>query len=329
MDSISEDSPLLRIILVADHIEQLCCKSPLLICCSCFFIACYIKFGFWADLWTVIGFGCWFQRAVVVEWMRTFSSSQLAALSILIFLSTVFIYGSRWRDSTHSKAVVNGRLATDLESQLELAFRRYLQHLVRHSPNPLIVDYIPSGIMQRTEERFLSPSASGILEAIPHTKIKVAKPSFYTRFVYYAHDIEAMFSEMAESHTVSVEPPDVLLKIFLKKPAPSLHTSNVLDFIYFQIIRRLRRRPANGNENLSAKTVIDIRNFRISAMDAYVLEQDDLTLKRNYRSTVIRLFLADRVTNGSTRIILMLEGLGRMTISWTLAGILFREVSPG
>ncbi|KAF7545704.1 hypothetical protein G7Z17_g8968 [Cylindrodendrum hubeiense] len=227
-----------------------------------------------------------------------------------------------------------GRLADSTEKQLEEVFREYLHYLVDKSPSPIIVKYIPSGIPGPAEETFCSPSSIEVPKTAEHVEIKILTPVFYSRFVHYAHDFEAMFSELAESCTVWVDRPELLPKIFLKKAAPPLQASSIVDFTCFQLVKNLRRRPEKIGRPLTSAattsptthTAVDIRDFRISSMDAFVLGQDDVRLKRGYRSAVARLFIADRIAFGSIELLGLMEVVGRAGASWILASIINQTI---
>ncbi|KAK7397848.1 hypothetical protein QQX98_012782 [Neonectria punicea] len=223
-----------------------------------------------------------------------------------------------------------GRAADSAEKQLEEVFRKYLQHLVEQSPSSMFVKYIPSGIAGPAEETFHSPSSITTPKNAEHMEIKILTPVFYSRFVHYAHDFEAMFSELVESCTVWVDKPELLPKIFLKKAAPPLHASNLVDFLCFLLMKNLRHRPEKIQRPLTSAatasptthTAVDIRDFRMSSMDAFVLEQDDVRLKRAYRLAVTRLFIADRVAFGSIELLGLMGFIARAGASWVLVSLI-------
>lgn len=93
-----------------------------------------------------------------------------------------------------------GRLADNTEAKLELIFRQYLRYLVEQSTSPLSVTYVPSGLLESSEETFTSPGAAVHPEQTDYLKIKILTPVFYPRFVHYAHDFEAISCELAEMH---------------------------------------------------------------------------------------------------------------------------------
>ncbi|KAL7918802.1 hypothetical protein ACQKWADRAFT_230367 [Trichoderma austrokoningii] len=216
-----------------------------------------------------------------------------------------------------------GRLADDTERRLELVFRQYLRFLVEQSPNPLNVTYVPSGIHENGQESFTSSKTP---EQAQHLKISILTPAFYTRFVHFAHDFEGMFSELAENHTIWVDKPELLPKLFLKQQPPPLHVSNFLDFVCFKLIQKLRRRPArivrpmtSADKATPTMNAKDVRSFRISPMDAFVLAHASKETRRLYRSLLIRIFVADRVFLGMTEVVYALELIGRFGMAWWLA----------
>ncbi|KAF5010018.1 hypothetical protein FDECE_3797 [Fusarium decemcellulare] len=226
-----------------------------------------------------------------------------------------------------------GRLADKTERVLEYVFRRYIRHLVQQSPNPIIVKYVPCGIAEATEEMFSSPSATESPKTAHCVEIKVLTPVFYSRFVHYAHDFEAVFSELAESCTLWVDRPELLPKVFLKKASPPLHASSLVDFMCFQLIKNLRSRPGKIERPLTSADVaspssqgLDIRDFRMSSMDAFVLRQDDLTLKKTYREAVVGLFVADYIAFGNTDLLGMMKLFTRVGASWVLASLIDQAI---
>ncbi|KAK3945850.1 hypothetical protein QBC46DRAFT_61854 [Diplogelasinospora grovesii] len=224
-----------------------------------------------------------------------------------------------------------GRNADATERQLEPFFRRYLRYLVEQSTAPIAVKYIPSGISQEgAQEVMLSPSAAkakdsgGFESAVEELEFKVLTPVFYSRFVHYAHDLEALFCELNESCTIWVSRPDLLPKLVIKQPSPTLESSNYGEFVYFKLIQNLRVRPERIERPLTSSavpteklaTTVDIRGFRISSMDGYVLAHETPKARKIYGICVLKLFLADQIAFGSVP---LLEAQ-RLIIAWLLSG---------
>ncbi|KAL6700717.1 hypothetical protein J3F84DRAFT_344231 [Trichoderma pleuroticola] len=148
---------------------------------------------------------------------------------------------------------------------------------------------------------------------------------FYSRVVHYAHDFEAIFCELAESCTIWVDQPETLPKIFLKKQSPTLHVPSLMDYLYFKTIQRLRRRPARITRPMTSAgsvgpttTPEDVRGFRISPMDAFVLQYSSRETRASYRSLLARMFVADRVFFGIPAIIDALLLSGVFGVAWWL-----------
>ncbi|KJZ79555.1 hypothetical protein HIM_01024 [Hirsutella minnesotensis 3608] len=221
-----------------------------------------------------------------------------------------------------------GRLADDIEKDLEDVFRRYLQHLVLQSPKSLSVRYVASGIPDLTAEIYKSRAGQG-QDAPEQVEIKILTPIFYSRLVHYAHDFEAIFSELTENGTLWVDKPHMLPDIFLRKAPTTLHTSNVTDFACFKLIQKLRRRPAPisqepvtsaGSADETTRAV-DVRGFRMSPLDAFVLAQMDKQLKARYRAAVLRLFTADHLLMGYTELLGAIEFVGRAALALVCVSI--------
>ncbi|PSR87328.1 hypothetical protein BD289DRAFT_388706 [Coniella lustricola] len=227
-----------------------------------------------------------------------------------------------------------GRHADGAERALEMMFRKYLRYLTEQCQAAIAVKYIPSGISSSEADLMLSPLATAGAGDTQEIEFKVLTPAFYTRFVFYAHDLEALFSEMQESCTTWISRPDLLPKLLFKKPTPPTEAQGPLDYIFFEAIRRLRRRPeaivrpltsshvptpSSGKDTKPTTSVVDIREFRISSMDAFILSETEPQLRRQYRSLVLRLFIADRLAFGSLLFVDAVFALFKTWLAWTLA----------
>ncbi|KAM7198041.1 Protein of unknown function (DUF1365) domain containing protein [Rhypophila sp. PSN 637] len=226
-----------------------------------------------------------------------------------------------------------GRNADASERILEPIFRRYLQYLVEQSSYPLALKYIPGGIPD-TSSLFLSPSAKSGDQDVETLELRVLTPVFYSRFVHYAHDLESFFSELQESSTIWMSRPELLPKFVLKTPPPALTLSSISDFIYFKAIQKLRKRPGqivrpltSNQVQESASTIRDIRDFRISSMDGYVLAREAPQAKAEYRSCVLKLFLADRVALGLMPLLELQLFALKVYLAWSLAPALANPLS--
>lgn len=226
-----------------------------------------------------------------------------------------------------------GRHATAAEEALEAAFRSYLRFLVGQCQRPLSVKYVSSGIRNRLSEVLFSPSCSEDPKATQTLELKVLTPVFYSRFVHYAHDFEAIFTEMADNGTIWTDKPHLLPEIFLKKRSAPLHAATATDCMYFKGIQQLRRRPSqlprvstSADPPATSPAVVDIRDFRISSMDAYILGHADPKMKASYRSTLLRLFAADIYFMGSPEVLGIALLVFRSGLAWVSATTLSRAM---
>lgn len=224
-----------------------------------------------------------------------------------------------------------GRNAVSAERTMEVAFRRYLRSLVEQCQAPIALTYVPSGTSDSAKESMLSPSAKAKQDdGIEEIEFKALTPEFYTRFAFYAHDLEALFSELRESCTIWVSRPDLLPKLLFRKPTAALEVRSPMDYLYFGAIRYLRRRPERIMRPLTSSqppprssthtVAVDIRDFRNSPMDAFMLRQEDAKMRKRYRSIVLKLFVAERFALGR---LLLVEAVLIMLQTWLAWRIAF------
>ncbi|CAK7240079.1 MAG: hypothetical protein STHCBS139747_001516 [Sporothrix thermara] len=265
-----------------------------------------------------------------------------------------------------------GRLADATEKQLEAVFRLYLRHLVANVADgtgggqPVAVRYIPCGVPEAQPELMLSPAAQMQVDQVTsdsssandkgdltakigpavtgEIEFRVLTPLFYTRFVHYAHDVEALFCELRESGTVSITPqaaPTLFAQRILskEKPPPPLQVTSPVDYIMFKAIQKLRRRPEPIQNSTTWPTnrssapepssstppsiTKDLRRFRPSAMDGLVLslgsDGEHQRLRQSYRAAVLSLFIADHVAYGSVQLLQLEWFVLRVTLAWLVA----------
>lgn len=217
-----------------------------------------------------------------------------------------------------------GRNAKSAERTMEVVFRRYLRSLVEQCQAPIALTYVPSGTSDSAKELMLSPCAKAKQDdSIEKVEFKALTPEFYTRFAFYAHDLEALFSELRESCTIWVSRPDLLPKLLFRKPTAALEVRGPMDYLYFGAIRYLRRRPERIMRPLTSSqppprssthtVAVDIRDFRNSPMDAFMLRQEDAKMRKRYRSLVLKLLVAERFALGG---LLLVEAVLIMLQTW-------------
>ncbi|TRX95751.1 hypothetical protein FHL15_003305 [Xylaria flabelliformis] len=212
----------------------------------------------------------------------------------------------------------------EAERGLELVFRNYLRYLVKHSSLSLRVRYVPASVLNTVDEEMLSTAAEGKPDSARHLELRILTPKFYLRFVYYAHDFEAMFCEFSENRTIWLSEPALLPKLVLKKPSPLLSTASYLDYAYFTAIRKLRKvprkieRPLASGQIGTAQALKDIRGFRLSSMDGYVLAHEEDKTRYLYRHLVLKLFIADRIAWGRIDVLSLVALCLRMLLAWII-----------
>jgi hypothetical protein len=222
-----------------------------------------------------------------------------------------------------------GRHADATEQALEAYFRKYLRYLVESSTSALLVNYKAAGLKESSNETFMSDLAQSDSSAAKTLELKVLTPVFYSRFVYYAHDLEAFCSELTESETIWLSDAALLPQLLLKKPLPLQSITNWVNYGCFKAIQGLRHRPTPIENPMRSVDVVndngcekksDIRAFRLSAMDGYVLTKCAYEEQAGYRSQVLRLFMGDLVAFGNAKILQAEIFILKCLYAWVLAG---------
>lgn len=226
-----------------------------------------------------------------------------------------------------------GRRADPVESALEGVFRKYLQYLVRQSPRSVSVRYVPSGMPSLAAEVFTSSTTTDGPGAAEHVEIKILTPLFYSRFAHCTHGYEAMLSELTQSRTVWVDKPYMLPAIFIKRASSPLHKPRWVDIICFRLIQSLRRRPKRIQTSTTsadcgqpAARDVDVGDFHMSSMDAFVVGLEDGDVTASYRSVMLRLVLADLLLMGQTGLVRTVELAARVGLAWTVASLVMNKM---
>jgi hypothetical protein len=223
-----------------------------------------------------------------------------------------------------------GRHADATEQALETFFRNYLRYLVESATLPLIVNYKAAGLSECSEETIVSDSTHDDPSTAKILDFRVLTPVFYSRFVYYAHDLEALCSELTESETIWVSDPSLLPRLVLKKPQPTQSITSWTNYACFRVIQKLRQRPSpieNPRRSIDAAKddaakQSDIRTFRPSAMDCYVLSRCIYDEQKSYRSQLLKLFISDLIAFGNVDVLKVELFMLKCLFGWALAGSL-------
>lgn len=335
MDGVDEDSLVGQLLSIWDFVEERTIRSGSVSLLGVLLAPLLLLYRWWLDVLAIVSLTAWWGLGQTVNtldhgWER-WGPAALAAIGVA--LVTVLLWQLQ-SQSTVLKASPSAlvqtssgrksRPANGLEKTLERAFHSYLEHLVKSSRKPVTVVYYPSGT---DAPKSILRTRDGVQNDVREDEkatvtLKVLTPDFYTRFVHYAHDSEAIFSEMTDSRTVQVDHAELLPDIFLKKASPPLRASGLIDSLAFETLRRLRRLPRDlspdtTKHNVPQTSRSDIRGFRISSMDAYIIQHADDALREDYRSAILKLFIADRLFGGSL-VNMEITLLVVRTISWWL-----------
>ena len=177
--------------------------------------------------------------------------------------------------------------------------------------------YISAGVNSQREEIFYSKSIATVPEKFTPDvlQFKVLTPLFYSSVVRFAHISEFIYSEEFrhddKQRTFWTSDPQKLLKILGEKQIPepnrsSPHSSNWMSQVHWATLRLLRRSPQysipkedlQSLESLDASAYHDIRSFRLSALDQFVLSSCKRSQAEEYRIAVNTLLLSDYVAFG-------------------------------
>lgn len=210
------------------------------------------------------------------------------------------------------------RHATQSEKLIERFFFEYLQHVVKNTPHSIAVTYRPApGTGTHSKAVIRSPSAGD--QAGLECDFDVLSPAFYSRFVHYAHTLEALDREFLctdmKNRTISITKADALAKLFTPNRSASQTTQGSiparderLTRALWKLLQWLRCEAAeqayptatvDGKyQNMTAK---DIRRLPLSELDGFVLRHSGQAYV--YRRQVTALFLAQRYAFGFVGIV--------------------------
>jgi hypothetical protein len=202
-----------------------------------------------------------------------------------------------------------------LISALEKVFVSYLYHLVHRSGVQFNIT-LHTGIPHRPIESIASTHIQGRKINPKIFEIKVLNPSFYTRFVHYAHvseafDRECLFTD-EKSRTLVVSHPEFLPLLLSNAKSDTEEMDGELERSCFAkkrwcLLRQLRCPPAepaySGIQSVSNVRVSDIRAQPLSDLDNFMLKPYSCTGAGSYRRKVTKVFLAKRFTFGFVEVI--------------------------
>ncbi|KAF2787908.1 hypothetical protein K505DRAFT_315881 [Melanomma pulvis-pyrius CBS 109.77] len=222
-----------------------------------------------------------------------------------------------------------GRMPTLAEIALSKFFRSYLYQLVNESPDQFNIT-LHTAIPDHPKEFIASTYIQG-REINPKIfEIRVLNPSFYTRFVHYAHtseafDRECLFTDQ-RNRTIEISHPEFLpLLLPHSKPPRSDDLAwdvkrRYLNKMRWALLRYLRCPPSEPAypETCTSPNVdvSDIRFRPFSDMDTFIQAPYSFFIAGSYRKIVTKVFLAQRFAFGFVEVIDVVDILLRICLCY-------------
>jgi hypothetical protein len=183
MDGLFEDLSLLSLstVIAADFVDRLS-ENRLFTFLTATVVLVYFSLGSKLDVGLTLGFVAWKFNSLIASLLRSIGLQQLGFVTAIVLGTFIIGYHAlRWRSphKSGSLSVSIGRPVNKTERVLEGAFRQYLKHLVEKSPTRLVVRYIPSGIVEASDEVLLSQT-TGSSEPANEIEIKILLPVLFT-----------------------------------------------------------------------------------------------------------------------------------------------------
>ncbi|KAH7093756.1 hypothetical protein FB567DRAFT_180333 [Paraphoma chrysanthemicola] len=220
-----------------------------------------------------------------------------------------------------------GRAPTSTEIELYKAFSDYLSAVVHSSSEPFYVSFDPA-IPGEQVQKIETPQTPIHTRGVRRLEIRILTPAFYSRFVHYAHTSEAFDRESIftdeKNRTVWISRPELLPILFQRPCSPTMDPSSntqrtYLDKIRWNILRRLRCAPVEPAYSVSTPSkaeymLEDVRSLPFSELDLHARNTFGAEFAANYRRTVTKLFMAQRIGLGFAEAIGLLDILIRLVL---------------
>jgi hypothetical protein len=255
-----------------------------------------------------------------------------------------------------------GRTHTSSEATMEAFFLAYISYLVDSASSPLRVTYTPASGLGTT---IVLTSKDIAQDQEPKKlTLRVLTPAFYTRFAHYAHTTEAFDREglhtTPQNQTLVIENAEHLpILLGSRVPSSTLESAELskLDQYRWHLLQRLRSPPpASAYPDTHTKlhdlaSVSDIRRLPLAPLDKFILSDfvndekyatvtttqlskhdsttfarpSSISLRDVYRSTVMKIFIADTYLFGFEGLI----GVGDLIVRILLVVVWFRGFAGG
>lgn len=220
-----------------------------------------------------------------------------------------------------------GRLPTPSEIILHNVFQAYLHQLVHQTPELFCIIF-KSGLPDISPQTITTARPSTSDRPIRNLELRVLTPSFYSRFVHYAYTSEAIDRECVftdeKNRTMWLCHPQLLSLLLSTKSSPRSEPEQPvlrsrLDNLRWHFLQKLRCPPPPAASAPSLLTlrrfhVSDIRVSPLSELDCFVRSVHGSAYSAEYRRTVTKLFLAQRLALGCVEAVEVADLLVRVVL---------------
>ncbi|MCJ1402915.1 hypothetical protein MMC11_006136 [Xylographa trunciseda] len=232
-----------------------------------------------------------------------------------------------------------GRTETAREKTIEDCFRRFLMNRVELSSMKMPLKYISAGTDSRREEIFYPISIPTVPERFTPDglQFKILTPLFYSSVVRFAHIAEFIYSEELlhdeKKRTFWTSDPQKLLQLLSEEQTMDSNTTNLspnswMSRTKWATLRHLRRSPQysnpkevlQGSEPRKGSAYRDIRSFRLSALDQFVLSNCKRSQAEKYRIAVSALLFSDSFAFGVPELIDAFDLCFRLLLCYVFVG---------
>lgn len=222
-----------------------------------------------------------------------------------------------------------GRQATSVEERLQRCFIEYLEFLARRSGKPISVKYHASGFLSCPERIFTSSNGKDPKNNIV-LELRVLTPAFYSRFIQYWNDLDAVNAELNVHKTILVDKPERLPCIF-GKMSITARSMSLSDRLFASLLRFMRnkRRSITLDSTIqglsrTCHAAFGNKEDTMSTMDANILLNGSRELKREFKCAAIRQLAADRFFMGRTEIWEWMSYVARVGIAYACVNLLIQ-----
>jgi hypothetical protein len=260
-------------------------------------------------------------------------------------ITLLFRRGMKWVFRPEPRKDTMPRPADATEQCIESAFRAYLQHVVSHSQEALILRYVSAGLVSSSpKEHIMTPPSAQLLpeSSAKEVELRVLTPLFYSRLVQYPPAstsnslLPALLSEHHINSTITISNPDVLSTLdFTSTEAKNLNTITKLSLQLLSTLRsssepapipRLPKEsppPSTLPRPSATDPFHEPGQTSHSALDLHALANVFPAPQKEYVNKVATLLLAGRIAHGWKEILDFEILLVRVVVIWGIVRLLF------